>query len=327
MKQAVFYEVTLPEDCQSLKQLVQQMNGSGECLRFKPLCDYATEEKQDGFTLITSTQGLEPPLSGHNASLFETLPNGFVFSVRMEDKFIPPSAVKAETDAAAARIAETTGAHPTRKEMQDLRDAVRGTLAARALSTTTSVTAFFHWDSRRLIVPVGGTGTAQRIVNVLLKALPESSKAARLTRRTKDALTIRLKEWCCDTSAQNPFHPLWMGDKVTLKGGEGRKATVDAGKEDIADFEFAIRDMTETAGMEVDSISLDDGKGRSFVLTSDFRMKSIKLPQVSYDPSLEDPEGRSALLHELGCQLALVTALMDATLEMVEQATAGGDQA
>ena len=318
MKSAISFAIEFPQEHGDLKSLVAHLNETCESLRFKPLSEHAPEarEDEDGFTFLMSTEGLVPMFSDDDAPLFELLPNGFAFAVKMEDKVIPPSALETETQAAASRITKATGVTPTRKELDGLRDTVRGTLAARALSVTKGTRAVYHWDSKRLLVPVGSKSVAQRVVRTLLKAFPSVKSKTIHVNSLKDGLATRLEAWVNNDNQtdEGAFAPLLMGDKVTLKGAEGKKVIVDAGKVGINDFREILRNAMGLGGMKVESIRLEDESGIGFTLTHDFTLKGISLSPVDAPEDAED--AKAITLHMVACQLTEVSHIVDRVVEM-----------
>lgn len=319
MKSAISFAIEFPPEHGDLKSLVAHLNKTCEPLRYKPLTEHAPEEREDeeGFTFLMSTEGLVPMFSDDDAPLFELLPNGFAFAVKMEDKVIPPSALEVETQAAASRITKATGVIPTRKELDGLRDTVRGTLAARALSVTKGTRAVYHWDSKRLLVPVSSKSVAQRVVRTLLKAFPTVKSKTIHVNSLKDGLATRLEAWVNGHNGQSDegaFLPLLMGDKVTLKGAEGKKVIVDAGKVGIHDFREILRNAMSLGGMKVESIRLEDQSGIGFTLTHDFTFKGISLSPVEAPEDAED--AKAITLHMVACQLTEASHLVDKVVEM-----------
>ena len=255
--------------------------------------------------------GFVPPCED-DERLVQTFPGGLAFAVRIDEKIIPASTVKAEVEKRAASIKADAGRKPGKHERAKIRDAVMADLCRRALvKTKAKVTCFYDEQSGYLIVPTSSKAIADICTSLLVQAVGSVKTETINVADVKHGLTTRLKKWLDDgeCGAFGDFDPC---DSVTL-ATTGKKITVK-----MESLDLATRGLQEavTAGFSVTSIGFHY-IGMDFRLTDDFHMKGIyfadsSIPKGDEEDPAEDPWATAAAM-----QVSAVSAAINVLVELL----------
>lgn len=292
IKAAITYKATIPTAVGALTKHLEE-NKFAEC----------TE-------LQVRSVGFVPPCED-DESLVQAFPGGLAFAVRIDEKIIPASTVKAEVEKRAASIKADAGRKPGKHERSEIREAVMTDLCRRALvKTKAKVTCFYDEQSGYLIVPTSSKAISDICTSLLVQAVGSVKTETINVSDVKHGLTTRLKLWLDDGSAAfGDFDPC---DSVTM-ATTGKKITVK-----MESLDLATRGLQEaiTAGFSVTSIGFHY-IGMDFRLTDDFHMKGISfadssIPQGDEEDPAEDPWATAAAM-----QVSAVSSAINVLAELL----------
>lgn len=230
-----------------------------------------------------SSIGFVEPCPGHSGPLDEHLAffeGGVAFAARIDTKIIPSDTVKKELAITVARIQETTGRKPGKKETKEIKEAVIYELAAKAFVSTKIVRVYHHTESNTLIVPAT-QHQADRILTRLVKACGSVKTETIHVNDVKLGLTTRMKHWTDIKSGAfgddgDIFHTFDLTGVVDLKRGKERVSfKVESLRGNLSALQESL-----LKGFNVDAIGLSTQHGGTFKLSSDLKLKSIQIPEV-----------------------------------------------
>jgi recombination associated protein RdgC len=247
-------------------------------------------------------------VSRNGEGLVDTFIGGLAFTVRIDTKIVPASAVKAELDKRSKQQCEETGrTRLSKAERADLKDMITAEFRAKALVKTALVTCFYRRDKQYLIIPTSSRTTAAAITSLLIAAVGSVKTETIHVSDVKHGLTTRMQAWLGDDpDAFGEFMPhvdteLAMGSqKLTVKMEQLTEAKAGLHKA-FADG-FGVKSMRLLAGNEV-----------SFKLTSDFAFKSIDFP-ANPDAEKHDDD---VWLHEAAVQTLNLSSVITELCDML----------
>ncbi len=257
IKQATVYSAPLP----AADALQDILKGSG----FAEL-----------LSLQTKTLGFVP--SEDFTEIVQTFPGGLAFTVRIDQKVIPPSLIKSEV----VERCKLIDPKPGKKQRKEIKLEVIDELAQVALTRTQLVTCFHHTASNMLLIPAGKK-LAGEIVSALVYAIGSLKTTTINISDIKQGLTKRLKDWLEDNDGA--FDGLFPSHEVVMSTDEQRVSVK------MGDLAWAKKGLQESlsAGFAVKSIGLTFPNGVDLKLTDDFGLRTIWIPLVD-DESGEAPE-------------------------------------
>lgn len=289
IKAAITYKATIPTDITVLEQHLAER-------KFAPCQDYEA-----------STMGFVPPVEHYSDLLVAGFPGGFAFRVRIDEKVLPASAIKAELEAKLKDIERETGWVPRGRAKQEIKAQVVGELTRRALvKTKASVTCYYDVENQHLIVPTTSQKIADAITSLLIHVVGSVKTETVTVSDIKLGLTTRMKQWIeqDDATAFGAFDPC---DEVAL-ASDNRKITVK-----MTSLQQARQGIAEAlrTGFGVKSIGFHYD-GADFKLTDDFRLKGIALSERTIEEEEESMwEGDAAM------QVGKVSQIVNALVELL----------
>lgn len=254
IKNAICYRMTLP--------VLPLLEGHLSELRHTEI--HEAEREKVGFVPT------EIPGAVTGDQLTEPFEGGLAFTLRIDEKIIPAAVISAEVKRRCAEWLVGTGKIRAPKDVREsIRDAVISELVRRALVKTSTVTAFYHRESRFLFV-AGTKRQADTLTGLLIKAVGAAKTETINVSDVKGGLTTRMRAHVTDGTGFDDSFSLESG--VWLARGK-EKVTVqmeqlDAAKKAITealDGQFAVEAIRLT---HADS-------GVSFKLTKDFHLKAL----------------------------------------------------
>ena len=257
IKQATVYSAPLP----AADALQDILKGSG----FAEL-----------LSLQTKTLGFVP--REDFTEIVQAFPGGLAFTVRIDQKVIPPSLIKSEV----VERCKLIDPKPGKKQRKEIKLEVIDELAQVALTRTQLVTCFHHTASNMLLIPAGKK-LAGEIVSALVYAIGSLKTTTINISDIKQGLTKRLKDWLEDNDGA--FDGLFPSHEVVMSTDEQRVSVK------MGDLAWAKKGLQESlsAGFAVKSIGLTFPNGVDLKLTDDFGLRTIWIPLVD-DESGEAPE-------------------------------------
>ncbi len=214
-----------------------------------------------------SSRGFTPFDSGE---FLQTFHGGYAFTVRIDEKVIPSSALKAETERLRSVIVDETGRTPGRKEMREVKDEARLNLMIKALERTTLVRCFYHVEQKLLIVASTSQKVCDTVTSLLVHTL-ETLKTQTIHVSVRGGLSARLKQWVDEEGDSQAFGDLIPNGQAAMVSLD--KRTLSVKSSDLLTNLEALKEAFKRF-YEVKSMSLasDD---LSFVLTEKFKFGSI----------------------------------------------------
>ena len=213
-----------------------------------------------GFVPVGETENLVAEFSG-----------GYAFALRVGDKVVPSSTLKAEVQKQLAHIEQVEGRKPGRRERKDIAEEVRGTLVMRALTKETTVVGYYHEASRLLFLNT----SSQRLCDIAMTALVRAVDTLKTTTihvSVNAGLTTRLSAWLQDDEGETAFGDFEPTGRIALSSLDKRALNIKT--ESLLANSEALREALRT-GYQVKSMGLTDGE-TSFVINDKFKFGQIK---------------------------------------------------
>jgi recombination associated protein RdgC len=256
----------------------------------------------------TQSHGFVPPF-GQGCTLVGAYLGGMAFSLRVDTKVMPASAINAEVKKRVALRLEQTGQKRLSKlERADIKDVVRSEFCAKAIVTTAVINIFYDTESRFLVVATASQRMADLVTTALVGAIGSMKTETINVSSVKLGLTTRLTEWLPRVDAEgdqlegdmDAFGEFSPTGEVAMANAERHKLTVKA--DTLAAATDALIEAIKR-GYGVTSIRLSHGCC-AFRLTSDFHLRGIDVPRE------ENPVGND-WEHEAAWEMTNVVAVMN----------------
>lgn len=264
-----------------------------------------------GFILNSTTAELVTPIEG-----------GYSFSVRLDEKMLPKTAVKramADAITAYAELNELDVSELDEDLIGQLNESTMSNLIANALIKTTIVHCFYSEAEHYLIVPTTSSPMAQTVMSLLIKAVGSVKTSTIHVSNIKGGLTTRLKNYLGmdgEDSDETAFDGFKLGASCLLKL-KSDKAKFDM--HDLTEASAGIREAL-TAEMEVELMELIH-HDLAFKLTHDFKLRGLDFGgelTEEEEQKLEEADAAFAWRLTAATQLLQVVALIDALCQLFE---------
>lgn len=212
--------------------------------------------------------------------IVQTFPGGLAFTVRIDQKIIPSSVVRAET----TKRVKSLGYKPSKADKSGIKQQVIDELAQVALTRTQLVTCFHHTASNLLIIPASKK-LAGEIVSALVYTIGSLKTTTINISDIKQGLTTRLKAWV-DGELDTAFDGLHPTNEVVLSQ-DTRRLSVK-----MADLNTALSGLREAlaAFFSVKSIGFIFPNSVELRVTDEFALKSIWIPLAAPEGGEDEPE-------------------------------------
>lgn len=216
-----------------------------------------------GFVPRTDTYVAE-----NGANLVEEFTGGVAFTVRIDQKIIPGSVVKAEVERRAKLIERETGRKPGKKERAEMKLEVIDGFMPHALVRSTLITCYHHTATDFLIIPTTNKKLAQQVVSLLVNSVGSVKTTTINVADVKGGLTKRLKDWL---DGEDSFGGMYPVGEAVLEQDDRRVAVR------MAELMAADAGLKEALGrgFTVKSLGLTFERGTSLKLTDDFQLRGI----------------------------------------------------
>lgn len=280
IKNAIVYAATLPSAADLAVHLAERP--------WSPILE--TQLSQASFVPVKITKELVTQFDG-----------GYCFSLRLDEKILPTSIVRAKADERIARVEAATGARMKKIERIAIYENTLSDLAKTALVKTAVITAFYNTRDNYLIVPVTSSKLANVVIGTLIQVVGSVKTTTIHISDIKNGLSTRLKAHLAEEKDLRAFESAGfkIGEQVNLQKAGGEK--VNYKLESLDSVAVAIIDRLDN-GFTVNALSLESN-GVEFKLTQDFTFKQIAFPAPA-----EAEEGDDGVF--LWCQDAAVQVLM-----------------
>jgi recombination associated protein RdgC len=280
IKNAIVYSATLPAAADLAVHLAERP--------WSPILE--TQLSQASFVPVKITKELVTEFDG-----------GYCFSLRLDEKILPKSIVKARADERIARVEASTGQRMKKIERIAIYDNTMAELARTALVKTAVITAFYNIRDNYLIVPVTSSKLANVVIGTLIQVVGSVKTTTIHISDIKHGLSTRLKAHLGEEKDLRAFESAGfkIGEQVNLQKAGGEK--VNYKLESLDSVAVAIIERLDN-GFTVNALSLESN-GVDFKLTQDFTFKQIAFPAPA-----EADEGEDGVF--LWCQEAAVQVLL-----------------
>lgn len=203
---------------------------------------------------------------------------GFAFAMRIGDKLVPSSLLRAEVAKRVAEIEDDYGRKIGKKARREITDEVKGELTSRALCRENTVTAFYHTASQTLILNT----TSQRVCDIAMTKLVravDTFKTTTIHVSVNSGLTTRLKDWLVVDEGEAAFGAFEPSGRIALASPDKRTLTIKT--ESLLSNSDALQEALRH-GYQVKSMGLTS-RHASFVLNDKFKFSQITYPVPEAD--------------------------------------------
>ena len=242
--------------------------------------------------------------------LVSTFPGGLAFRLRREFKPVSKSAIKLALAEKVADLLEQ-GREVTKEEANTLQaeiyeEALKTTLPERA-----EVDAFYHIESRTLMLATTNKDMANAMLYQLIEACGAVETSTIHVSDVKGGLTTRLTQYFVHDDRE-AFTGFSLGDSVVMKGKHGRASF------DLDNLDNARRGVVEALDgqMQAERLELCHADAVTFKLTKDFQLRGIDF-HVKEDEEEPDFDTVAELWeHTAGVQVLLLSAVVQALCDL-----------
>ena len=226
--------------------------------------------------------GWAPPRGHAEGPLLESVHGQWMLKLMIEVKAVPGSVVRRLADERAARIEETEGRKPGRKEMKDLREETRISLLPQAFSKRAAIWVWIDPKAKQLVIDAGSDARADEVIIVLNKCL-EGLGMQRV--QTQSSPAACMSTWLVEQEGPPGFS---VDRETELKARDDTQAVVRYSKHALDIDE--VRQHVE-GGKVPTRLALTWGDRVSFVLTDKMQIKKLKYLEGVFDTDkAQDPD-------------------------------------
>lgn len=258
--------------------------------------------------------------------LVSQFPGGYAFRMRLDAKPISKRAIDLATWEKVQAQQEELGRELVREEV----DAIKVALVEEAVKTTlperAELDAYYHIESRTLLVPTTSKDMASRMLFMLIEACGAVETSTIHVSNIKGGLTTRLQDYFGNDNSE-AFDGFKLGDSVVMKGKQGRASF------DLDNLDHARAGLLEAlkAEMQAERLELCHADTVNFKLTKDFHLRGISFIADESAEEVDIEDATELWQHHAGMQVLLLVATVQALCDLFgyqeKEAAAGGEQA
>jgi len=243
--------------------------------------------------------------------LVTEFPGGFSFRLRRDIKPISAKAVDLALADQISAKAKELDRDLTKEEVDQLKTTIFDEAIKSTLPERTELNAFYHIDSRTLILPTSNKHLANALLIKLLDAEESVETRARHVSEVKGGLAARLRDHFEDEDKKS-FHGFAIGDSVVMKGDKGRASF------DLDNLDNAKQGVLEAlaSNMQVERLELCHADAVNFKLTKDFQLRSITYLASDQDEEQDFDTYGELWGHTASVQLLLLSATVQALCDL-----------
>lgn len=258
--------------------------------------------------------------------LVSQFPGGYAFRMRLDAKPISKRAIDLATWEKVQAQQEELGRELAREEV----DAIKVALVEEAVKTTlperAELDAYYHIESRTLLVPTTSKDMASRMLFMLIEACGAVETSTIHVSNIKGGLTTRLQDYFGNDNSE-AFDGFKLGDSVVMKGSQGRASF------DLDNLDHARAGLLEAlkAEMQAERLELCHAETVNFKLTKDFHLRGISFIADESAEEVDIEDATELWQHHAGMQVLLLVATVQALCDLFgyqeKEAATGGEQA
>lgn len=258
--------------------------------------------------------------------LVTTFAGGFAFRLRRDFKPVSKSAIKlALTEKVAARAAEL-GRDLAKEEADELLVEITTEVLKNTLPERAELDAFYHIESRTLLLPTTSRDMANAMLAQLIEACGAVETSTIHVSDVKGGLTTRLRNYF-ELDEKEAFAGFSIGDSVLMKGKQGRASF------DLDNLDHARLGVIEALNgeMQAERLELCHADAVNFKLTKDFHLRGISFIADESAEEVDIEDATELWQHHAGMQVLLLVATVQALCDLFgyqeKEAATGGEQA
>ena len=210
--------------------------------------------------------GWVSPRGEAHGTLVEAIAGQWLLQLMVESKLVPGAVVKRQVDALAAKIEQTTGRKPGKKETRELKDQALLDLLPMAFTKRAAIKVWINPGARLLVIDAGSASRADETLTALTQVLPGLSAQLINTAVSPEAA---MADWLVSGEPPTPFT---IDRDCELKAADGEKPVVRYARHalDLPEIREHI-----AAGKRPTRLALSWNDRVSFVLTESLQLKKI----------------------------------------------------
>lgn len=252
------------------------------------------------------SRGFVPPRGGEHAPLVHAAAGQYLVTLQEQKRMLPASVVKEAAAERAQEIADQQGKPVGRKQMKEIKEAVRLELLPKAFLKTTQVRAWLNPQGGCLVIEAGSSAKGDALIEQLGKALGEFP-ASRLNTQTDP--TTAMADWLAGGEAPAGFT---VDRDCELRSPVEDKAAVRYVRHAL-DGDDVRQHLAQ--GKRPTRLALTFNDRVSFVLTEKQEIKSVKLLDIAEDGDDSADNQDDLFDAEFTLMAGEYTALLDALTE------------
>jgi recombination associated protein RdgC len=218
--------------------------------------------------------GWVAPRGEAHAPLAERIAGMWVAALGFEQRLLPPSVVREQVQARAARIEQETGMRPGKRALRELRDELTLELLPRAFTRRATVQVWIDPAQGWLWLDAGGAARLDATLSAVVQALPVLAPRALSTAGSPAAV---MREWL---ARGEPPAGFGVDQDCTLQAADGRRAAVRYARHAL-DPQDLQRHLD--AGLMPTRLALTWRSRVSFELTDSLQLRKLALLDVVLD--------------------------------------------
>lgn len=240
------------------------------------------------------------------------LESGFyAFHVRIDQKKVPPSAVRAEVDKVAARIEKAEARKVKRKERKQIEDEIMPALIQRAFTASKVIDCFYDPKHEYLLLSNASKPESDYVTGLLVAALGKLRTSTIHVDDLSNGLTTRLSAWL--NGDNEAFEGFTVGGQCRLIRAIDGKEMMAFGVDDLRAEEVQIAEALE-GGFACDRIQLvTKAGGLAFTLTDKLQVRSVHHEPLELEG---DEDAAYQWRHEASARVITVSAIIAALCGM-----------
>lgn len=205
------------------------------------------------------------PVAESEASCAAVFGSLLCFKVRTDSKRVPGSAVRSELDRRVARIEQTEGYKPGRKQQREMKEQIVSEFLLKAIPSVSFLDGWFDFKTNLLVVADSSSSKVERIVTLLYKNCP--SLVFRPV-KTQESPSSVMTSW---VQGEEPPVGVCLDDRAKFEFPSGGKASVSA----LSITDSHVSQLTDAKAVAVElGLTLKDSW--ITVVTESLVIKSLK---------------------------------------------------
>jgi recombination associated protein RdgC len=270
-KSLYLYSFTLPEGVTSISLVA--LSQAAEQHRFAPCLP--SQDRSSGWTAPRNESRNEVI-----SDLIEYVAGWMVLQTTAETKTVPSDVINRRVDEVVAQLEANEGRKPGRKELREIRDAVRDELLPHAFPKRTVCNTLIDLSGKRILIGASSQAMADRVVTLIVQTFDGISVSLVNCQSAPQAMMV---QWLTDPDTLPDTFA--VGRSVVLKASDESKASVKFDRHHLD-----VAQMREHIGQGKLPTQLDlEWRDRvSFTLTEGMQLKKIQLLDLALSDAGDD---------------------------------------